>query len=170
MFVFLYDWLPAGLFQLLLVIGIIGSLISAVVPSIPFVGAYQALFKIISIVCLCLGLVWFGIGQSEEKWAKKNAAADARITQLEARAPLITTKIVTEYKDKIRYITIEGARIVKEVPVYITPESDRNCPVPAGFVRLLNDSANTTVPGTSGGIDDKSKQTNPASDTSTKPQ
>jgi len=52
-----------------------------------------------------------------------------------------TTRVVTEYVDRIQVVRERGDTIVKEVPVYVTPNADAACAVPAGFVRLYNAAA-----------------------------
>ena len=171
MMLFIYDLLPAGLFHLILFIGIIGSLITTFMPNIPFVGAYQSIVKLIAIACLALGLVWYGIGESEAKWAAKNAALDLKITQLESRAPIITEKIVTEYVDREKIIKLKGENLVIKVPYYVSVESDRSCPVPAGFVRLLNEAAkNSGLPDATSGTDAKGQGATPAAGATGKPE
>jgi hypothetical protein len=170
MMLFLYELLPVALFHFVLLFGIIGSLIAAFVPTIPFIGPYQWLFKVISVACLVLGLVWYGIDESETKWKTENAVLNQKISQLESRAPEITTQVVTEYVDRIKIVTQKGKEIVVKVPVYITPESDKRCPVPAGFVRLLNEAAsNTGLPEATKGADATGNATAPAAGTTGKP-
>ena len=56
-----------------------------------------------------------------------------------------TTRVVTEYVDRIQVVRERGDTIVKEVPVYVTPNADAACAVPAGFVQL-HDAAATGQP------------------------
>lgn len=168
MMLFFYELLPVALFHFVLLFGILGSCLS-LLPTIPLVGSFQQLFRIFSIACLVLGLVWYGIDESETKWKAKNALLDQKIEQLESRAPEITTQVVTEYVDRVKIVTQKGKEIVVKVPVYITPESDKRCPVPAGLVRLLNEAAkNTGLPDTTSGADAASTTNTPAARTSSK--
>jgi len=57
----------------------------------------------------------------------------------------VRDRVVTEYVDRVQVIEKRGQTIVKEVPVYVSEESDRACTVPAGFVRL-HDAAAEGVP------------------------
>lgn len=80
-----------------------------------------------------------------------------------AKTELAQAKVQIEYRDRIIYkereaddatqrIAEEAAKaqvvirtvtetLVKEVPVYVTVEADRQCPIPVGFVRLLDAAA-----------------------------
>ncbi|WP_164276444.1 hypothetical protein [Stenotrophomonas sp. B1-1] len=56
-----------------------------------------------------------------------------------------TTRVVTEYVDRVQVVREHGDTIVKEVPVYVTQNADAACAVPAGFVQL-HDAAATGQP------------------------
>ncbi|WP_164240706.1 hypothetical protein [Stenotrophomonas maltophilia] len=53
-----------------------------------------------------------------------------------------TTRVVTEYVDRVQLVHERGATIVKEVPVYVTANADAACAVPAGFVQFHDTAAN----------------------------
>lgn len=55
-----------------------------------------------------------------------------------------TVEVVTKYVDKIKKVYIKGKETVREVPIYITKESDAKCDIPLGFVRSHNEAANPT--------------------------
>lgn len=67
------------------------------------------------------------------------AQRDAAIEQRDAVSG--DAKVITRYVDRVQYVREAGATIVKEVPVYVTPQADRVCPVPVGFVRLHDAAA-----------------------------
>lgn len=91
------------------------------------------------------------------------AAAEARATSAEAtagglRSELATAKaterVITRYVDRVQVITKQGATITREVPVYVTPQADAACVVPAGFVRLHDAAAAAEpVPSPAGAAD-----------------
>lgn len=171
MMLFIYGLLPAVLFYGLLLFGIIGSIISVFLPSIPFVGKYEALFKLVSVLALCSGLVFLGINESETAYKAKEAVLSQRVKDLEGRAPIINTVVKTEYVDRVQVIKEKGDTIVKQVPVYITKASDLKCPVPAGLVRLLNDAAsNSGLPEASPGADGSTGKSTEAAGATGKPQ
>lgn len=64
-----------------------------------------------------------------DKAARITSAVSARVETQQARTRII-------YRD-----------IIREVPVYVSPETDRRYPLPVGFVRVLDAAAGqTTVP------------------------
>ncbi len=52
---------------------------------------------------------------------------------------ILNDRTVTQYVDRIEYVAQAAKTIVKEIPVYVTPEADASCDV-SGFVRLHNDA------------------------------
>ncbi|MBA0399029.1 hypothetical protein D7U83_04040 [Stenotrophomonas maltophilia] len=52
-----------------------------------------------------------------------------------------TTRVVTEYVDRVQLVHERGDTIVKEVPIYVTANADAACVVPAGFVQLHDTAA-----------------------------
>lgn len=58
----------------------------------------------------------------------------------EAEAAKAETITITKYVNTDRVITVKGDTIIKEVPVYVTPESDSACTVPYGFASVYDRS------------------------------
>ncbi|NIJ70588.1 hypothetical protein [Xanthomonas sp. 60] len=77
--------------------------------------------------------------QSGAAVATAEAERDAAVRA--AQTERSTTRVVTQYVDRVQVVRERGATIVKEVPVYVTPTADAACAVPAGFVRLYNAAA-----------------------------
>lgn len=61
--------------------------------------------------------------------------------QTKVKQAEISERVVTQYVDKIRIVKEKGDTIIKQVPVCITQDNDRECIVPESF-RLLWDAAN----------------------------
>ena len=57
-----------------------------------------------------------------------------------------TTRVVTEYVDRVQVVRERGDTITKEVPVYVTPTADAACAVPAGFVHIHDAAAAGIAP------------------------
>lgn len=53
----------------------------------------------------------------------------------------VRDRVVTQYVDRERIVYKQADTIIKQVPVYITPEADDQCPVPDGFVRVHDAAA-----------------------------
>ena len=64
-----------------------------------------------------------------------------------------TVQVVTQYVDRVKIVRETGATIVKEVPVYVSPEADAACALPRGFVRLHDAAAAGRSPEPAGSSD-----------------
>lgn len=100
---------------------------------------------------------------SNNQWARKFAEKESevaylqvKVKDLEVKSSKVTTKIVTEYVDKIHVVEVKGDTIIKEVPVYVTAKSDNQCVIPTGFVLIHNTAAsNGDLPRTTGDTNEK---------------
>jgi hypothetical protein len=137
---FILDWLPDFVFQLMLVVGI-GAAITTTFFGRLIPMAYELLVKIVMVVCLALGLVWTGYNYKADEFAKEIAEARIEIAKLEADASAITTQVVTEYVDRIKIVKEKGEVIEKQVHIYVPAESDAKCVIDSGFVRGHNSAA-----------------------------
>lgn len=78
---------------------------------------------------------------------KKRAELIARNSELEATAAKETVKVITKYVDRIKTVELKGEEIIREIPIYISKESDANCTIPLGFVRMHDAATATTSSG-----------------------
>ena len=76
---------------------------------------------------------------ADEAARAKQAAQVAKVAEKQAE---VTTKVVTEYVDRVKVVREKAREIVKEVPIYVPADS---CPLPSGF-RVLHDAAALGVP------------------------
>lgn len=90
------------------------------------------------------------------KWDVAIAAQKASAAKHDAVAEKVTTKVVTQYVDRVQVVHEKARTIVKEVPVYVTKTEDLACTIPTGFVRLHDAAAaNVPLPNTAGPADEK---------------
>lgn len=68
--------------------------------------------------------------------AKERAEMLARNQELEAKSSEVTVQVLTKYVNRVNVVKEKGEEIVREVPIYITKESDAKCVIPIGFVRV----------------------------------
>jgi hypothetical protein len=75
------------------------------------------------------------------------AAAQQEVLLLKAveRAARIQDRVIYRTVDRWRTVVEKGETIVREVPTYVTVESDRRCVVPVGFARVHDAAANNSV-------------------------
>ncbi|MFU7495766.1 hypothetical protein ACM736_28005 [Pseudomonas aeruginosa] len=88
----------------------------------------------VGVLCAALLILWLRLDVvSMQRDQAKQAASDA-VAKL-----ILNDRTVTQYVDRIQYVEQAAKTIVKEIPVYVTPEADASCDV-SGFVRLHNDA------------------------------
>lgn len=73
----------------------------------------------------------------------KQAQESVRIAK--ART-VVTHEVEVRWRDRDRVIVKQGETIIKEVPTYVTAQDDAACIIPAGFIRMWNDSNTGSVP------------------------
>jgi hypothetical protein len=95
---------------------------------------------------LCLNSFAIGVSVNEETWQLKVKDMQVKIAQLEAQSSEVTTKVVTEYIEKVKIVEGKTHVIIKKVPEYITKKSDAKCSINTGSIELLNSAAENKVP------------------------
>jgi len=108
------------------------------------------LIALIIVLALLAAIGYGAVWQQHRVTIAQSDAAHARAERDQALASAssekITTKVVTQYVDRVQVVREVGATITKEVPVYVTAKADAACPVPVGFVRLHDAAAQGHVP------------------------
>lgn len=103
------------------------------------------------------GLIAGGVWQQSRINTAQNATRDAQdrvravegerdTAREETRLARENVRVVTKYVDRVQTVYVKGRTITKEIPVYVTPEADAACVVPAGFVRIHDAAAANTAP------------------------
>ncbi|EPU0247605.1 hypothetical protein ACVT5C_005968 [Pseudomonas aeruginosa] len=88
----------------------------------------------VGVLCAALLILWLRLDVvSMQRDQAQKAASDA-VAKL-----ILNDRTVTQYVDRIQFVEQAAKTIVKEIPVYVTPEADASCDV-SGFVRLHNDA------------------------------
>lgn len=85
-----------------------------------------------------LYLLGYTKGATAEQLLQRQAEAAQLRQAFEQGQALGTVRdvVVTKYVDRVQVVTGKAKTIIKQVPVYVSKESDSRCVVPAGFVRL----------------------------------
>jgi hypothetical protein len=81
------------------------------------------------------------------------AGTHARDLAGELAAKTGSERIVTHYVDRVQIVHATGQTILQKVPVYVPASADAACIVPAGFVRLHDAAAQSTMPAPAGPAD-----------------
>jgi hypothetical protein len=129
------------------ILGSFGNLFLGIKP-------YSSLIKTISTILMVGGVYFYGGYGVEMEWRNKAKELQAEIDRKDAVSAEVTEKIVTQYVDKVKIVKEKGNVIIKEIPKYITKESDANCVIPNSFIVLHNSASRNEIPDTSRTVDD----------------
>jgi hypothetical protein len=138
--------LPDFIFHLCVLLGIAGVVVSIVLGGIPFISAYKLPIQLGATVLLALGIYFEGGMTTQKDWEAKVAEAKLEMAEKETASAEVTVKVVTKYIEKVKVVKEKGDVIIKEVPKYITKESDAKCPIPNAFVVLHDSASRNEVP------------------------
>lgn len=106
---------------------------------------------------LLYALGWVGGAGHELDRAKQLETKQLRQAFEQGQAlGTVRDRVVTEYVDRVEVIEKQGKTIIQRVPVYVTPDDDSRCAVPAGFVRLHDAAARAEDLGAGPGAADAS--------------
>ena len=109
-------------------------------------------YAAVAALCLTIGAggTWRVMSWRQE--ARGAQEAVAVVHRVESQAA-IETKLEAIYLPQFVFIQTESQRRETEIPKHVTPEIDRQYPVPLGFVRVFNDAAHGPVPPAAAGSD-----------------
>jgi hypothetical protein len=71
----------------------------------------------------------------------KVASANAQLVQAQAQ---VVTQVEIRYRDRIKVVKEKGDTLIKEVPIYVTPQDSLRFGVNIGFVHLFNAASSGT--------------------------
>lgn len=101
-----------------------------------------------------LGFGWVkGATHVQSEWDAAISKQTLQVAVVKQRQAEATVKVITKYIDRVKIVRESGATIIKEVPVYVSTESDAACVLSRGFVRLHDAAAAGIVPEPAGGVD-----------------
>jgi hypothetical protein len=113
---------------------------------IPIIGKYAKLAQLIACVLFILGVYLSGGISNEASWREKVAAMELEVAKKEVASAEATTKVVTKYIETVKIVKEKGDVIIKEVPKYITKESDAKCTLPNSYIVLHDSASKNEVP------------------------
>jgi hypothetical protein len=126
--------------NILLLVGLAGTIAGFFIKFIPFVNTYRVPVQIGGVILLVLGVYFKGGYANEMAWREKVKAAEERAAIAEEKAKETNVKIQTKIVEKIKVVkqntVVYRDRIVKEREAI-----DKDCRVPQIAVDIHNDSA-----------------------------
>lgn len=137
----LIDWmLPAWFWNGVIFVGIAAIIASWGMKFFPGVSVYKTPVAILGIIVTMAGIYHLGAANNEEKWKQKEAALQARISELENQGPIIVKEVEIRYKDRVETIAQKGDTITAYITNEIT-KYDPICPIPKEVVKAHNAAA-----------------------------
>lgn len=113
-------------------------------------------YRLLALVLLAVALVGFGwlegANHVQDEWDAANTKQDLQASGVKERQAEATVQVVTKYVDRVKVVRETGETIIKEVPIYVTPEADATCVLYRGFVRLHDAAAAGRIPEPAGGL------------------
>lgn len=107
-------------------------------------------YRLLAVAALAIALIGFGwvqgAGHVQAQWDHMANKQTVGVAHLARRQAETTVRVVTHYVDRVKVVREKGDVIIKEVPVYVSPEADAACVLPRGFVRLHDAAAAGVVP------------------------
>lgn len=97
-----------------------------------------ALIGLVTLI-LTVGSYRLGASHVQAQWDTERAELAADKAETETRQAEVTTRVVTQYVDRVQTVRERGKTIVQQVPIYV-PNDSAACDLPAGF-RVLHDAA-----------------------------
>lgn len=148
------NWFPSSVVELLLIAGAIGCFLSIVVINqiakwIPGVAVHSTVFQLISIIVLLTGVYLKGIQNTQKEWEVKILKAQQKVSAAENEANEANNKLAKKTAEKDKVIYIKGETIYRYIDREIVKNKEvvkfvENCPIPTKILELHNAAATNT--------------------------
>lgn len=116
--------------NILLIVGIVGTVAGFVIKRIPFVNQYRLLVQIVSILLLVFG-VWLKGGESAHKlWKDRVAEMEQKVKESENKAWEASKRVHVHVIERTKVIRENTATLANEATSAITPEINARCEIP----------------------------------------
>ena len=129
------EWLPTWIFNVILISGIIGFIITYFFNFIPVV--YKMPIQFISIVLIVFGTYMFGEISNQKSWLAKIKELEIKIAEAEAESAKETVKIVEKIVTNTQFIRQKNDEIIQYVDREIV-KYDSKCEISQEVVDSLN--------------------------------
>ena len=142
----LLTFFPYWVFDLALLIGILGLLASYFVKFVPFINVYRLPLQLASLA-LTVAAVWFQGGiANDQQWEAKVQELQKQVLEAEAKSAVTNTEVVTKVVKQIQVIRERGDTITKYIDREIVRDQEvikfiENCQIPDVIVDTHNEAA-----------------------------
>lgn len=110
----------------------------------------------VAVFLFTLSVAWLrGAEHERQRWEALDERKEAEMLKAVERAAKIDDRVIYRTIDRWRTVVEKGETIIREVPTYVSVQSDRRCIVPAGFARVHDAAAdNSVLPAPAGSADE----------------
>lgn len=142
----LLTFFPYWIFDLALVVGILGLLASYFIKFVPLINTYRLPLQLTSLA-LTVAAVWFQGGIANDKqWEARVAELQKQVLVAEAKSAVTNTEIVTKVVKQIQVVRERGDTITKYIDREVVRDQEviqfiENCEIPDVIVDTHNKAA-----------------------------
>lgn len=142
----LLTFFPYWIFDLALVLGILGLLTSYFIKFVPLINTYRLPLQLASLA-LTVTAVWFQGGiANDQQWEARVAELQKRVLVAEAKSAETNTEIVTKVVKQIQVVRERGDTITKYIDREVVKNQEviqfiENCEIPDVIVDTHNKAA-----------------------------
>lgn len=139
----LLTFFPYWVFDLALVLGILGLLTSYFIKFVPLINTYQLSLQLASLA-LTVVAVWFQGGiANDQQWEARVAELQKQVLVAEAKSAVTNTEIVTKTVKQIQVVRERGDTITKYIDREVVKNQEviqfiENCEIPDVIVDAHN--------------------------------
>lgn len=143
---FLPDSLLNWLVNIILFVGVLGTVAGFFINFIPFVNVYRRPVQIVSIVLMVVGVYLKGGYSVEMEWRARVAELEAQVLAAEQLAKSANDQLEQKMKEKTKVVK-DVQVVVKEVIRENATSIDANCKVAPVAIDIINSAARNVKPG-----------------------
>lgn len=161
----MFSFLPAWIYHLLLICAIIGLAGASFLGKLPFFSQYKLPFQVIMCMLFVFSIWMQGVMANEEKWQAKIKEMEEKVAAAEELAKKENVRVEQKVIETVKQVKVKGDTIIKEIPVPgktieivkdMSPEERskydiklkeyedalKNCPIPQIAIEIHNKAAN----------------------------
>lgn len=139
----MFSFLPAWVYHLLLICAILGLAGASFLGKLPFFNQYKLPFQVLMAIILVFAIWMQGVMANEEKWQSKIKEMEDKVAAAEAKGQEKTVEIQEKVVEKTRVIKEKGQDVIKFVDRVITKKEEvvkfvEHCSIPKDIIELHN--------------------------------
>lgn len=156
------SFLPDFIFHLITIAGVLGIVASFVLGFIPFVAQYKLPIQVASIIALVVGIYFEGGIANEDKWKQRVAEAEKKVLEMQVQSAEANTKLVDKLKENEK-LRKERQNATQTIINQVVKQTDSQCTLSNGFIRLHNSASQDEVPDSTRDSDSTASNVKPSS-------